>query len=318
MFMNKWYKNGLAFSCRACGNCCSGPEEGYVWISLKEIEKLADFLKMPIARLKNTYLRRVGLRYSIIEKQPSKDCIFLLSDGQGQKTCRIYPVRPLQCRTWPFWKENLRSRKSWNEAGRKCPGIDQGKWFDLAHIEAIRDGDLSNPEPTKTIQETAFEWILNNIDNHNCITVLDRLYADIDRHLASAQPVCDNCGKCCDFDRYGHRLYVTTLEMLYFWSGLREQQSNAALKSQLTAPDGRCPYQQQGCTARPFRPASCRIFYCRDLPAEFQHNLTEQVMQRLMVMHEEFQAPYYYADLRQWLQSSRMGQPGLGRDNNTP
>ncbi len=304
--MNKWYKNGLAFSCRACGNCCSGPEEGYIWISPEEIDKLADFLKMPIARLKSTYLRREGLRYSIIEKQPSKDCVFLVSDGRGQKTCRIYSVRPLQCRTWPFWKENLRSRKSWDEAGRKCPGIDREKWFDLAHIEAIRDGNLSSPEPTKTIQEVALEWILNNIDNHPYISMLEELYEDIDRHLAPARPTCDNCGKCCDFDRYGHQLYVTTLEMLYFWSGLHgQQQPNAALKNQPAAPDGRCPYQQQGCMARSSRPASCRIFYCRDLPAEFQHDLTEQVLQRLRVMHEKFQAPYYYADLRQWLQSNQ-------------
>ena len=36
------------------------------------------------------------------------DCVFLKEDPErGRKTCSIYPVRPLQCRTWPFWPENL-------------------------------------------------------------------------------------------------------------------------------------------------------------------------------------------------------------------
>jgi len=47
-------------------------------------------------------------------------------------------VRPLQCRTWPFWNQNLRSTDTWNQAHETCPGMNTGKFHDLAAIEAIR------------------------------------------------------------------------------------------------------------------------------------------------------------------------------------
>ena len=31
-----WYASGLAFECTQCGDCCSGPEEGYVWVTPEE------------------------------------------------------------------------------------------------------------------------------------------------------------------------------------------------------------------------------------------------------------------------------------------
>jgi len=29
------------------------------------------------------------------------------------KQCTVYPVRPAQCRTFPWWKENLSSKEAW-------------------------------------------------------------------------------------------------------------------------------------------------------------------------------------------------------------
>jgi Fe-S-cluster containining protein len=41
--------------------------------------------------------------------------------------CQIYPVRPKQCETWPFWGENL-VRETWEGPISKCcPGIGKGK-----------------------------------------------------------------------------------------------------------------------------------------------------------------------------------------------
>jgi len=50
----------------------------------------------------------------------------------------IYPVRPTQCRTWPFWAGNLRSPADWNEAARRCPGINHGRVYDIEQIERLR------------------------------------------------------------------------------------------------------------------------------------------------------------------------------------
>ena len=142
-----WYISGLHFECSQCGRCCSGPDEGYIWITRLEIELLAKHLNLTVEHLHQKYLRRVGLRKSIIEHPQTKDCIFL-TDG----CCQIYNVRPNQCRTWPFWPSNLKSLNDWNYAAMKCRGINRGRLYTLEEIEKIKSQKC---------------WWLNNDDEQN-------------------------------------------------------------------------------------------------------------------------------------------------------
>lgn len=135
---NCWYAAGLHFGCMQCGNCCSGPAEGYIWVAVPEIRLIAQFLNITTRELKKKFLRRVGFRRSIIENTETYDCIFLRENGKG-KTCSIYPVRPSQCRTWPFWPYNLASPCDWNITGQKCPGINRGSKYDLEQIRTIKN-----------------------------------------------------------------------------------------------------------------------------------------------------------------------------------
>ena len=41
-----WYIGGLHFECGQCGKCCSGPDEGYIWVTKEEIRFIADYLKI--------------------------------------------------------------------------------------------------------------------------------------------------------------------------------------------------------------------------------------------------------------------------------
>lgn len=132
---HKWYSCGLHFECIGCGSCCAGPEEGYIWISRPEIARAAAYLKIGEGAFRKKFLRRVGFRTSIIEHPKSKDCIFLTDFGNGSRGCAIYPVRPNQCRTWPFWAENLQSADTWNKTGLKCPGVNRGPYFTAEQIE---------------------------------------------------------------------------------------------------------------------------------------------------------------------------------------
>ena len=148
-----WYADGLTFTCTQCGNCCTGGP-GYVWISDVEIDRLAEHLKLPRADVLATYCRKVGGRVSLKERrtpQGQYDCIFLkeqkLGGGQGRppvvkRFCSIYPVRPLQCRTWPFWDGNLASKENWDHAAKRCHGINRGpREFTREQIEALRDAN---------------------------------------------------------------------------------------------------------------------------------------------------------------------------------
>lgn len=133
----KWYVDGLRFECAACGSCCAGPAEGYIWITAAEIARLAAFLKMDEQQVRKRYIRREGMRTTIAEEPRTKDCVFLTQMGK-QRGCAIYPVRPNQCRTWPFWTSNLQSADHWNTAGLRCPGINHGRFYSFDEIETIR------------------------------------------------------------------------------------------------------------------------------------------------------------------------------------
>jgi len=134
----RWYAAGLHFECLECGRCCSGPAEGYIWVSKPEIRLIARHLNMPAKELKQKFLRRLGLRMTIIEDPRTRDCIFLQQSRRG-KTCAIYPVRPAQCRSWPFWPNNLASPNAWNTAAKKCPGINRGELYSPEQIQTVKD-----------------------------------------------------------------------------------------------------------------------------------------------------------------------------------
>lgn len=60
--------------------------------------------------------------------------------------CGIYAVRPMQCRTWPFWNMNLRSVEAWGRAAAGCPGMcdGEGRVYSLGEIEERR-GHAESP-----------------------------------------------------------------------------------------------------------------------------------------------------------------------------
>lgn len=112
-----WYKEGLHFKCTECGKCCTGAP-GYVWVNEKEMEAMANFLEIPLQEFIRKYIRKVGQRYSLIESKKTFDCVFL-----KDKKCGVYGARPTQCRTYPWWPHNLRSKEAWEETAKTCEGI---------------------------------------------------------------------------------------------------------------------------------------------------------------------------------------------------
>ena len=155
-----WYADGLKFTCQQCGNCCTGGP-GYVWISNEEIERLAEFLKLSQTETIEKYCRRINGRLSLKEVRRGAlyDCVFLTEEkvesSNGDRVvhtrrgCSIYSVRPLQCRTWPFWDGNLASASAWKRAGKNCHGMDRGRAFTREQIDKLRDAqDWPENAPT--------------------------------------------------------------------------------------------------------------------------------------------------------------------------
>ncbi len=131
-----WYEGGLRFSCTKCRDCCAG-EPGYVWVKRDEIERMAASVGLPLKEFAAQHCRKVWWRISLRE-HPNGDCTFLTPDG-----CAVYAVRPAQCRTFPFWPDNLRSRQSWDYVGARCPGMGRGKLYSRDEIDVIIDDSTS-------------------------------------------------------------------------------------------------------------------------------------------------------------------------------
>lgn len=134
-----WYVAGLGFACARCGRCCAGPEEGYVWATADEIAAIANHLGITPEQMQQTYARRVGGRVSLRERGDNNDCVFLSANGGQGRGCMIYPVRPTQCRTWPFWPVNLRNPETWAQAGARCPGVNHGDRVNFDDIQTRRN-----------------------------------------------------------------------------------------------------------------------------------------------------------------------------------
>jgi len=226
--------------------------------------------------VRQKYLRRIGLRTSIVEEPNTRDCIFLKKIND-QKICMIYPVRPNQCRMWPFWSNNLAGADAWNRAAQKCCGINRGKVYSLEEIEKIRKSKKwwKNTGRQQLLKRTAkiYDWLDSEI-----------------RKSVSLAGQCDACGKCCDFKSFGHHLFVTTPELIYLAAELGD-------KNVRPMPTGRCPYNIEGkCEVYKHRFAGCRIFCCK-ADAHFQSRLSESAVAKFKSICSEFQIPYRYSDL---------------------
>lgn len=124
------------------------------------------------------------------------------------------------------------------------------------------------------------------------VAVVGRVYADLQSQIDTRKPVCVASGKCCRFEAFGHRLYVTTIELAAFVASLE--------RKPVENWDGTgCPFQVKGlCGVHPIRPFGCRIFFCDPTATQWQQDQYEQFHARLKVEHERLGVPYRYVEWR--------------------
>jgi len=128
---------GLRFRCTQCGNCCTGAP-GYVRFEPHEARAMAHELGIDERTFRERYAHEThgGVSLREVETRHGFDCVLLDRESEpGKALCRVYQSRPSQCRTWPFWPENVRTKQAWLRAARECPGMNSGP---LAPPGAIR------------------------------------------------------------------------------------------------------------------------------------------------------------------------------------
>jgi Fe-S-cluster containining protein len=126
-----FWEDGIQFECQGTGRCCtSRGSYGYVYFSLNDRKRMARFLGISTLSFTRKYCKKTNGYFHL--KNYKGPCEFL--DG---KSCSIYEGRPAQCRTWPFWPENMNAR-TWNrEIKSFCPGVGKGRVFTKDEIKEL-------------------------------------------------------------------------------------------------------------------------------------------------------------------------------------
>ena len=120
------------------------------------------------------------------------------------------------------------------------------------------------------------------------------LYAEVDREVAAAGPICIASGKCCRFKEYGHTLFLSTLEA--------DVLLDAAPAYDRPVSADFCPFQKENlCTAREPRPLGCRVYYCDPNYQEAGNQITEKYLSKLKQLAEANGISWQYAPLHHFL-----------------
>ena len=141
--------------------------------------------------------------------------------------------------------------------------------------------------------------------------------------LADGEPTCEACGRCCRFEQFGHRLYVSTGELALLCLSPPNvspiplpspgRGSSRAIANRERAATGRerglrkfrgpaeaglCPYQRGSqCGARDRRCLGCRVFFCDPALKERSEELYERAHREIRRLHARAGLPYRYVEL---------------------
>ncbi|HMF32916.1 MAG TPA: YkgJ family cysteine cluster protein [Candidatus Lokiarchaeia archaeon] len=137
-------RRGVRFNCNGCGRCCSGESDGHVFVYGEEIKPITDYLHLTESEFVNRYcevyddIYEGDLIQTLVIKlnSDSGNCIFLQDDMK----CRIYPNRPFQCLSFPFWRMNMENRDVWARVKENCSGFAthfRGHFYTLNEIETF-------------------------------------------------------------------------------------------------------------------------------------------------------------------------------------
>jgi Fe-S-cluster containining protein len=155
---------------------------------------------------------------------------------------------------------------------------------------------------------------------------LESIYAEVAREIASRGPSCWASGRCCNFAKTGHLLYVTGLEAAYTVARRNELEREVASDARGTRPPqplpqlhppqgalsltqidaakarGDCPFLEGNlCGAHTIKPLGCRVYFCDASAQDWQHELTERALERIRALHDRHGLSYRYGEWRAML-----------------
>lgn len=133
------------------------------------------------------------------------------------------------------------------------------------------------------------------------VAAMDKVYSDLEAAIVERGAICWASGRCCHFEKFGHRLYVTGLEIARVITALQSPDRAADLPAMPTTIDlrGDCVFQvNKLCQLRALRPLGCRVYFCMEGTEDWQHEHYELLQRRLQNLHAQHGLPYRYMEWR--------------------
>jgi Fe-S-cluster containining protein len=132
--------HSIRFTCQpGCTRCCD--TQGFVYITQNDFVRLARYLGLAEAEFEKRYVIRY--RHILRLRKPrNSQCHFLTAGG-----CSVHAVKPVQCRTYPFWPELVEDRAAWQAEASRCPGINQGELIQIGEACQIAN-EMKTAYPT--------------------------------------------------------------------------------------------------------------------------------------------------------------------------
>lgn len=245
-----WWRDGVDFKCTGCGKCCMN--EGEVWLDIDEFHDLAEYLNLTFSATIDKYVENIQSNWvklksqdipltSTLTSSPSlissssntavqqtslvSQCIFLAED---RKTCSIYPARPAQCRTYPYWPRLLESQEAFlnesvspdhvNDAATKHWTPDNGGCEGIQHKDAVRVPARSvyrNLELYKAYIES-FPFMNSGDDRNRLINAAEVIAAVVKstrawvKHFVIKYDLCPFARGVMESDGVRYRVYLGT------------------------------------------------------------------------------------------------------------
>lgn len=144
---------------------------------------------------------------------------------------------------------------------------------------------------------------------------LEAVYADVAAQVEARGPACWASGRCCNFEKAGHLLYVTGLEAAYTVAGLRAWRGERAAAATRAEPGAGCAAPLAGasgsegcrfqagnlCTVHGIKPMGCRVYFCDASAQEWQQRLSEHGLKQIRGIHDRRRIEYRYGEWRMML-----------------
>lgn len=166
--------------------------------------------------------------------------------------------------------------------------------------------------PADELTSLAREW-LRAVARPEVSLAIESLYTFLSAEIEARTPSCWASGRCCNFAKTGHRLYVTGLEVAYAVQLLDSARALAAslgspvptlthASLELALERGDCPFLHANlCSIHSIKPMGCRVYFCDRSAQAWQNELSERALLRLRTLHDAHEIPYRYAEWRAML-----------------